>query len=288
MRHVRTFQNREVGMAGPDMAGSVPSNDSDSPKSENAKKRPTKVLPTTRVGFQKQLTMLRSYAELATPEKPATTPEVAKLVGLHPNTAVYAVSFFVDTGMLQKVGQGYIAPPEVVNYHRAMGWNAETAGTKLAPILRRTWFARRLLPKLSLSPVDEKDAVEALALDASVGKEFSSSLVLLLEYLAIAGLVRREAGMLHPGAFGTAEEAGPRQESHGDRQVDDQSRDTRRGGVVATTFATAPEGVLRFNVDVSVDMKEFATWRPERISAFWAGIAQVLAAKAAVEDATGR
>jgi hypothetical protein len=42
--------------------------------------------------------------------------------------------------------------------------------------------------------------------------------------------------------------------------------------------------VLRFNVDVSVDMKEFATWKPDRISAFWAGIAQVLAAKAAVEQ----
>jgi hypothetical protein len=60
-------------------------------------------------------------------------------------------------------------------------------------------------------------------------------------------------------------------------------REARRAPSIATAFSQAPEGVLRFNVDVSVDMKEFATWQPERISAFWAGIAQVLAAKAKVE-----
>ena len=56
-----------------------------------------------------------------------------------------------------------------------------------------------------------------------------------------------------------------------------------RPAAVATAFAQVPEGVLKFSVDVNVDLREFATWQPDRISAFWAGIAQVLAAKAAVE-----
>lgn len=39
---------------------------------------------------------------------------------------------------------------------------------------------------------------------------------------------------------------------------------------------------FRLTLDVNVEMTEFATWKPERIAAFWAGIAQVLSAKAAV------
>ena len=40
-----------------------------------------------------------------------------------------------------------------------------------------------------------------------------------------------------------------------------------------------PEGLLQFAVNVRVDMAEIRTWRPDRIAAFFTGIAQVLAAK---------
>ena len=44
-------------------------------------------------------------------------------------------------------------------------------------------------------------------------------------------------------------------------------------------------GTVNFNVSVRVEMTEFATWKPERIAAFFNGMAQVLAAKANVEKA---
>jgi hypothetical protein len=50
-----------------------------------------------------------------------------------------------------------------------------------------------------------------------------------------------------------------------------------------TSVLQSTAGGVTFNVDVSVDMAEFATWRPERIQAFFRGIAEVLAAKADVE-----
>ena len=40
---------------------------------------------------------------------------------------------------------------------------------------------------------------------------------------------------------------------------------------------------MQFHVSVRVDMKEFSGWQPDRIAAFFGGIAQVLAAKGTVE-----
>ena len=57
---------------------------------------------------------------------------------------------------------------------------------------------------------------------------------------------------------------------------------TKPGKNVQTALQSTDGGVT-FNVNVQVDMAEFATWRPERISAFFRGIAEVLAAKADVE-----
>jgi len=54
-------------------------------------------------------------------------------------------------------------------------------------------------------------------------------------------------------------------------------------GEVTTAFATPTEGVVQFHVAVPVDMKEFAGWSPDRITAFFSGIAQVLAAKRTIE-----
>lgn len=57
---------------------------------------------------------------------------------------------------------------------------------------------------------------------------------------------------------------------------------------ISTAFTQQPtEGVVQFHISVRVDMGEFANWRPDRIAAFFGGIATVLAAKAAVEKDAG-
>ena len=50
-----------------------------------------------------------------------------------------------------------------------------------------------------------------------------------------------------------------------------------------TTFSQPTEGTVQFHVSVKVDMAEFAGWEPARITSFFGGIAQVLAAKGAIE-----
>jgi hypothetical protein len=268
------------------VVGKIPAADQNGttdPKAVEPERRPIKVLPTTRVGFAKQLQLLRAFAALAATDKAATTSGAAEIVGIHPSTAILANPFFIDVGFLQKVGTSIIPAPEVIAYHRAVEWNPETAPTKLAPLLRKTWFGAKLLPKLSLNTLDEGQAIELLAAESAASPKYAGQLGVILDYMAVAGLVRRDGGVIRSGASLPLEESPTKVEAPMQMTEEEPVRETRRAPSIATAFSQAPEGVLRFNVDVSVDMKEFATWQPDRISAFWAGIAQVLAAKAKVE-----
>lgn len=263
---------------------------------DSASDRPTRALPTDRIGFAKQLQLLRAYAALAAQTgRAVSNPEVAQVVGLNRSTSLLAHAFFFDAGLLEKSGTGSLPVAEVTAFHKAYSWNAETAGYKLAPRLRRQWFAERLLPRLAtLGPMSEADAVRELAEACGAGRKYDSQLRLLLDFLSTAGLIRREADRVEEGPTATEGEPMPRAEAVGasaDRASDTDApapREATRAPTVATSFSQVPEGVLRFHVEVNVDLRDFANWRPDRIAAFWAGIAQVLAAKAAVEGEAGR
>lgn len=281
-------------MTGPKVVGNIPDTQATpdaASTSTSVSDKPTKPLPTDRVGFQKQLALLRGYAALASQgaSKIVTNPDVAALVKIHQSTSILAHPFFLDVGFLRKEGAGYVPAPEVLGYGKAFNWNAETAPQKLAPLLQKTWFASALLPRLVMGSLQEREAIEALADASGAGPKYEGQLKTVLEYLVIAGVVRRD-GDTYRQAIPLQEEAPVRTEPAARAETEDDSRpipvqrEQGRGTSLSTAFSQAPEGVLRFNVDVSVDMKEFASWKPERISAFWAGIAQVLAAKAAVEQ----
>ena len=67
----------------------------------------------------------------------------------------------------------------------------------------------------------------------------------------------------------------------------DMDATAKTGRAVRTTYAAqstpTPGGGFDFSVSVHVDMAEFGGWKPERINAFFRGIAEVLAAKADIE-----
>ena len=129
------------------------------------KQRPSKSLPTDRVGFQKQADSLNGYASIYEATKaPVTNEEVGKLVKLNATTAALMNSFFVDTGLLQKMEGGFVPSEEVKAYARARQWEEANAGHKLKPLLADTWFAQTLLPHLRVAPKEEKEALALLAL----------------------------------------------------------------------------------------------------------------------------
>lgn len=254
----------------------------ESPQPDKTKKtRPTKPLPTERIAYQKQIDILRAYA-IATEAnggKPVTNNDVAAIVKMAATTLPHANSFFAEIGLLQRVEGGYVPAPEVINFHRAYAWNAETAPHKLAPVVQSTWFGQVLLPRLSFRSMDEAEAIAVLAEASGAAPEYKGQLGLLLNYLDTAGLIERDGGLVKANKTPVGSAQMP-----GSQPVTTPPQiPTAETGAVATTFNRPKTPGVQFQINVDVDMKEFATWTPERISAFFAGVAQVLSAKGAIE-----
>jgi hypothetical protein len=254
-----------------------------------APRKPTRSLPTNRVAFAKQLDVLRAFAIASGPtEKVVKTTDVAGIVGIHFATVQLVNPFFTDNGLVLKVEGGYMPSPEVVAFNQASAWNKETAPGKLAPLLGRAWFGEALLPKLALRPLDEPAAVALLAEACSAGPQYRSQLAMLLDYLDASGLIAVEGGMVHLGRAtdgAVAPTAPASVPADGPAAPAPERRDATVRPTVATSFTKdLAEGLVQFNVSVRVNMSEFGSWEADRITAFFSGIAKVLAAKSGIEE----
>jgi hypothetical protein len=249
----------------------------DGPKAR--KQRPTKTLPTERITHPKQLDLLRAYAAVyATTAKAVTNNDVAEVVKLTASTVSMANAFFADSGLMTRADGGYVPSEHVVNYQRAYEWNKETASHKLAPVIAETWFAKALMPKLTFRSMDESEAVATLAEAAAAGPDYRLQLKVCVEYMVAAGLAERDGNTLKArAASGAATNGGPMP------QQELKEPPLSKTAAIATTFSTPAEGIVQFNISVKVNAQDFAGWSPDRITAFFGGIAQVLAAKGALE-----
>lgn len=180
-------------------------NESDNPESigdslgggKRVKSRPVKNLPTDRLSFEKQLSVLRGYAAASGPDKKAVgNNEVSQIVGLHAGTISNCNPFFAESGLLIRDGQKYRPSEEVVAYASSYQWDQEKAVAKLAPVLETTWFAQTLKPKLSFRSFSREEAVAFLAEEAKASPEYKVQLEMLLDYLSFAGVIAAEGNMI--------------------------------------------------------------------------------------------
>jgi hypothetical protein len=251
-----------------------------------SKSKPIKMLPNTRISVPKQLDILRAYAAASGKgAKPATTEEAAEIVGMAPNTVIMANAFLCNAGLLKRSGTGsYLPSTEVVDFLGAWDWDQKTASHKLAPCLKRTWFAEALLPRISYGAIDEKDAVTVLAEAAKAAPDKEKELRALIEFLIAGGVVSGEAGQIKLAkSVAAIDTAVPQPQRTEEERPPDSGSGIKSGRVNTAYAAQAPGGGVDFNINVHVDMTEFGEWRPERITAFFRGIAEVLSAKADVE-----
>ncbi|HEV8642347.1 MAG TPA: hypothetical protein VGV13_14715 [Methylomirabilota bacterium] len=254
----------------------------DDGSAKTKKQRPTKILPTERITHSKQLDLLRAYAAVyATTPKPVTNNDVSEIVNLTASTVSLANAFFADTGLMTRAEGGYVPSADVVNYQRAYQWNKETASHKLAPMISETWFAKALTPRLSFQAMEENEAIATLAEVSAAGREYRPQLKICVDYMVSAGLVQRDGTMLNIVRAGAPTSAAPNGGPMTQTEVKDPP--LSKTAAIATTFSTPVEGIVQFNVSVRVNMQEFAGWQPDRIAAFFSGLAQVLAAKGAIE-----
>lgn len=247
-------------------------------KEKTRKSKPAKPLPTERLTVAKQLDILRAYAVASGPNsKAVTNDDIAGIVKIHPNTISLGNTFFYEIGFLQKGDKGYVPAPEVFEFNRAYEWNPDIASHKLSPIVSRAWFGEALLPKLSFrSSMTEEEAITTLAEAAAAGPDCRPQLRFLLDYLQAVGMILRDGNLIK------LIKAGPLPPEQSAESLTAETKD-RSPKPPPQIFSSPTEGVVQFHVSVKVDMKEFAGWEADRITAFFNGIAQVLAAKSAIE-----
>jgi formylmethanofuran dehydrogenase subunit D len=145
------------------------------------------------------------------------------------------------------------------------------------------------LPRISFGSLSEDAAISELAEAASAGPDYRKQLRILIDYMLASGLIQREGDQLKRATNGTSsasEVIVPLQKAEISKPTEFVPEVQNKGRVV-TAFTQSTEGAVHFNVSVRVEMAEFAGWKPERISAFFSGIAEVLAAKANIEKDAG-
>lgn len=254
------------------------------------KVKPSKVLPTVRISFPKQLELLRAYAAASgTDQKPVTVDEAGELAKMVGSTVTLANPFFLDVGLIKKsdIKGGawkFIPAQEVFDFVRAYEWDKTTAAQKLAPTMQRTWFVEALMPKLSMSPISEDEAISVLADKATAAPEYKGGLKLLLDFIAAAGVVARENNQVRLLKVDGPTLPAPAPNTGSIKPEEMSEEKSEQVTRLATGFAQPKPGALNFHVDVSVDLAEMGTWSPERISMFFQGVAMVLTAKGKLEQ----
>lgn len=270
--------------------------DNQAQKVKRVNPRPTKSLPTDRITFQKQISLLRAYAAASGVKgRTVKVAEVADIAKMSTTTVSVTNGFFGSIGLLLRSEAGLLPSQAVIDFGQAFEWQPDVAGRKLAPVIEQTWFAQNLLRKLTLYPMSVEQAVIELAQDSNAPTAYKNQVRMLIDYLELAGLVIREGEMLkrnanwsetEPKAAVDADQDAPDDDSLSttvEEEVKPRPASQPRSASFPNLFTSMTSGAVRFNISIEVNMEEFATWEADRLAAFFNGIAQVLAAKAAVE-----
>lgn len=158
------------------------------------KSRLARVVPTERVSFDKQMSVLRAYAAASGPSQNAVNNnDVAAVVNdLAASSISLCNPFFSDVGLLIQEGRKQRPADAVFDYLHAFEWDEEKAALKLKNLFSRSWAALTLLPKLSFRQLSRDEAIQFLADDAKATKAHRKSLDLLIDFLNASGVVKAD------------------------------------------------------------------------------------------------
>lgn len=160
-------------------------------------KKPNKVLPAKKLSTTKQLEVLRAFAIASTHQRNAVTiQQVADVAQIHPNSVSICNPFFDDIGFVSKQGHKFIPSQPVMEYSDRIQWDANDAGSKLKGLISGTWFYDVIVPRTSLRPITEDEAIMALADACGASPSYRTQLIMLVDYLELCNLIRRENGSI--------------------------------------------------------------------------------------------
>ncbi len=245
-------------------------------------------LPSPRLNQENSLELIRALVSISTDggrhePMPVNNNQLGTVMDIHPTTIATANPFFADIGLILKGPGGYMPCDELIEFHRLYEWNKETAATALQPIFASSWFAKTLVPKLRIRSMSYDEAIGDLAQAAKAGPTFRSQLETLIFYLKECGLIEERDGKLVASKISPTASASPQSEAVARSETHQASEAKSEPAVKSPSVSpfglAGDQGAIQFSINVQVDMKEFAGWTSDRITAFFGGIAAVLAAK---------
>ena len=241
---------------------------------------PTKVLATTRIAYSRQFDTARAFV-IASPEGNAVTlGEVSPHADLSVNTLSMITSFLVAANLLTRSeGSKFKPTAATIEFERQYHWNQDTAKHALAPALQNSWFGQAIINRLKMrGSMPTKEAIELLASESVATPEYEPQIKTTLDWLIDTGVVDEEGGVIKisrkqirsitptPPAEATNGGGGGTTEikqhvEHVVQSSDDQA------------------GTIKLNVAIQISVKELEAMTPDRIAAFFQGLAAVVAAK---------
>jgi hypothetical protein len=255
------------------------------PKAE-PKTQPNKKLPTFRAGFTKQLEALRAYALLSEGgKKPVGYKAIADVIKIHEANVSSMNPFFLENSFIEKSGTAYVPTAPVIEYFRRHGWDPNTAAHALAPLIVNSWFGLALSQRLHFHSLAEEDALALLAARCQANPEAKPQLRVLIDFCEAANVVARADGKLRNVPQPAAQDdtppnpAAPTQPGPEPELVEVAPAPSPSRPQVRQTGADSRQGAISLQIAFDVDLAEMRDWTPDRITAFFSGIAQVLAAK---------
>jgi hypothetical protein len=184
----------------PDADGSVGASGSSEQKA--GKSKPTKNLPTDRVGKDTQFSILRAYAKASEDQGrgAVSNSDVARFANISASSISTCNPFWNDAGLLFREGIKQRPADVVFAYDQAAEWGTDRPAAKLAPVLAASWFGKPLLARLSLKSATVTEALTFLAEECKASVEYKAQVQLLLDYLEAAGLIVIEGSMVSRAA----------------------------------------------------------------------------------------
>jgi hypothetical protein len=198
--------NSETEEIGKDKQGEGTLSPKEAAGARLVKSKLSKVIPTERVSFDKQMAVLRAYAAASGPAKKAVSND--EVAAVFNDLAASSISlcnpFFGDVGLLIQEGRKQRPADAVFDYLHAFEWNEGTAALKLKDTFVRSWSAATLLPKLSFRQLSRDEAIQFLADDSKAQKSHRKSLDLMLEFLNASGVLKVEGNAVSKNQAGSA------------------------------------------------------------------------------------
>lgn len=239
---------------------------------------PTKVLATTRIAYPRQYDTARAFV-IASPEGNAVTlGEVSPHADLSVNTLSMITSFLVAANLLTRSEGSKFKPTAVtVEFERQYHWNQETARHALAPALQTSWFGQAVINRLKMrGSMPVKEAIELLAAESVASPEYEPQIKTTLDWLIDTGVVDEEGGVIKISrkqirSVTPTPPAEPMNGGSGSTEM--------KQHVDQVVQQNDQAGTIKLNVAIQISVKELEAMTPDRITAFFQGLAAVVAAK---------